>query len=302
MKPVIDVCISTYKRTDQLEKLLHSLIGQETGGRFDFAIHVADNDALGTAEPVVRRFQSAGHPISYGIEPEQNISMARNKSVSFARGDYVAVTDDDQYADPRWLLSLYEAAVTHEADVVHGNVVPSFPDSAPRFVRDFHTRQKRLTGVTRGYVYSTANVLFRRSLIAGNSTPFDPRLGRSGGEDSAFFNALHDSNRRMIWCAEAIVHSVIPPDRCTLRWILKRRFRVGYTVAAIRKQPQSVVPIFVTIARLLPRVAVFSILGIFHRPSRQKAVQRSVSLLLNIAFLLGRLVRGLGIEYAEYKG
>lgn len=108
MTPKIDVCIATYKRPQLLKKLLLSLVGQETGGEFSFSIIVTDNDAQRSAEPVVRELNASGQKIIYAVEPEQNISLARNKSLSFATGDYIATIDDDEYADPRWLLNCIE--------------------------------------------------------------------------------------------------------------------------------------------------------------------------------------------------
>ena len=36
----------------------------------------------------------------------------------------------------------------------------------------------------------------------------------------------------MVWCNEAIVEENVPPERATLRWLLRRAFRIG--VAAHR--------------------------------------------------------------------
>ena len=59
------------------------------------------------------------------------------------------------------------------------------------------------------------------------ATPFDPRFGRTGGEDSAFFNGLAARGARMIWCREAIVYGPVSDERANLGWILRRRFRHG---------------------------------------------------------------------------
>ena len=103
MEPTISVCIATYRRPALLKKLLLSLINQETNKEFSFTINVADNDDRRSAEPVVRELNSNGQDISYAVEPRQNISLARNKSISLATGDYIATIDDDLYADSRWL-------------------------------------------------------------------------------------------------------------------------------------------------------------------------------------------------------
>ena len=47
--------------------------------------------------------------ISYDVEPEQNIALARNRAIGNASGEYVALIDDDEFPDKQWLLTLYEA-------------------------------------------------------------------------------------------------------------------------------------------------------------------------------------------------
>jgi succinoglycan biosynthesis protein ExoM len=227
MTPKIDVCIATYKRPQLLKKLLLSLVAQETGGEFSFTIIVADNDAQRSAEPVVRELSAGGREILYAVEPEQNISLARNKSLSFATGDYIATIDDDEYADSRWLLHLFRTITSHNADVVHGPVIPEFHFKTPHYIRHGFMRPNPPTGSTEKYVLNTGNTLFRRELIEGLATPFDPRFGRTGAEDTAFFFDLKRRGCRMTWCREALVFEPVPSRRANLVWLLKRRFRHG---------------------------------------------------------------------------
>ncbi|MGH7835013.1 MAG: glycosyltransferase [Candidatus Binatia bacterium] len=227
MTPKIDVCIATYKRPQLLRKLLLSLVAQETGGEFSFSIIVADNDAQRSAEPVVGELNAGGQKIIYAVEPEQNISLARNKSLSFATGDYIATIDDDEYADSRWLLNLYRAITSHHADVVHGPVIPEFHSRTPHYIRQGFMRPNPPTGSTEKYFLNTGNTLFRRQLIEGLPAPFDPRFGRTGGEDTAFFYELKGRGCRMTWCREALVFERVASRRANLMWLLRRRFRHG---------------------------------------------------------------------------
>jgi succinoglycan biosynthesis protein ExoM len=225
--PTIDVCIATYKRPQLLRKLLLSLFAQKTGGEFSFNIIVADNDAQRSAEPVVRALNAGGRNIIYAVEPEQNISLARNKSLSFATGDYIATIDDDETADACWLLHLYRAIRSHDADVVHGPVISQFPPKTPRYIKAGFVRPNPPTGSTKNHILNTGNTLFRMALIEDMPGPFDPRFGRTGGEDTAFFFNLKRRGCRMTWCREALVFEHVPSTRANLAWLLKRRFRNG---------------------------------------------------------------------------
>src|SRR3954471_2798209 len=91
----VSVCICTYKRLDLLERLLTGLNAQETEGKFTYSIVVADNDGQRSAEPVAAMFASPSHvPITYCVEPRQNIALTRNKAIEHADGDFVAFIDD----------------------------------------------------------------------------------------------------------------------------------------------------------------------------------------------------------------
>src|SRR2546426_373654 len=115
----ITVCICTYKRARLLTRLLEGLRDQETGGRFTYSVVVADNDHLQSARELVAEFAAtSSRPITYCVEPRQNIALARNEALAHASGDFVAFIDDDEFPSPRWLLTLFEAC--HEYGVGGG--------------------------------------------------------------------------------------------------------------------------------------------------------------------------------------
>jgi succinoglycan biosynthesis protein ExoM len=290
MTPQIDVCIATYKRPQLLRKLLLSLVEQETEGQFSFTIIVADNDAQRSAERVVRELNADGHRIIYAVEPEQNISLARNKSLSFATGDYIATIDDDEYADSRWLLNLCRAMMSYDADVVHGPVIPDFHPRTPDYIRPGFNRPNPLTGSTENYFLNTGNSLFRRALIEGLASPFDPSFGRTGAEDTAFFYALKRRGCRMTWCREALVFERVSAERASLAWLLKRRFRHGNLYPRYHGYSNLVRGAqmgfsCLQLSRLGCAFLIYAVRGIFSSRHRNRAIEY----LLDLAFRLGIL-------------
>ncbi len=227
--PQIDICIATYKRPQLLARLLDSLVVQETRGQFTFRIIVIDNDARRSAEAVVRSFAAQAADIVYDVEPEQSISLARNRGFAHAAGEYIATIDDDEYADPEWLATLFDALTRYEADVVFGPAIPVFLPDTPEFIKycGTFTLPSPPTGSTENYAYHTANAFLRRAVVESTPGPFDPSLGLTGGEDTAFFDGLRRKQCKLVWCREARVFAPIPRERATLRWIAKRDFRYG---------------------------------------------------------------------------
>ena len=66
----------------------------------------------GSAEIVSAVQQQTPIKIHYRLEPRSGIPFARNAALDLANAlgaDWIALIDDDEYAEPDWLLKLYEA-------------------------------------------------------------------------------------------------------------------------------------------------------------------------------------------------
>src|SRR2546429_1797778 len=131
----ISVCICTFKRPQLLKRLLWELAAQETNGLFTYSIVVADNDVSRSAEGVVSQLAAASKiPITYCVEPQQNISLARNQAISRATGDYIAFIDDDEFPIKSWLLFLFVACNEYRVDGVLGPVKRHFDERPPQWI------------------------------------------------------------------------------------------------------------------------------------------------------------------------
>ncbi len=305
MEPTISVCIATYHRPALLKKLLLSLINQETNGEFSFTINVGDNDEHRSAESVVRELNSSGQNIRYAVEPVQNISLARNKSISLATGNYIATIDDDLYADSRWLLNLHRAAITHNADVVNGPVIAEFQANTPKYIKEceLFTRPNPPTASNSYFISATGNSLFRRSLVENESAPFDPEFGKTGGEDTFFFMELKKRGCRIIWCREALVFGPVSPAKANLRWILKRRFRTGNTRPRYFKDSdRSKIKEILKCSKAIvisSAVALFYLMAIFFNKNYSS---KSLKRLLSVVYNAGILAHYASFRYEEYSG
>ena len=165
----VSVCVCTYKRTEHLTKLLNVLQGQVTDGRFAFSIAVVDNDYERSAEQTVEDIRRTSPlPISYCVEPEQNIALARNKAIANARGEFIVFIDDDEVPCPNWLINLYKAYHKFYSDGVLGPVVPHYEIDPPQWVvrGKFYDRPSHRTGEVLHWTNTrTGNVMLRRAIF-----------------------------------------------------------------------------------------------------------------------------------------
>lgn len=225
----ISVCVCTYKRPHLLKRLLRDITNQETDGLFSYSIVVADNDHLRSAEPVVSEFAATSSvPIQYCVEPQQNISLARNRVIENAHGDFVALIDDDEFCSNRWLLTLLQACSRYGVDGVLGPVKRHFDEEPPKWIvkGNFYERSTFPTGtVLRWQDGRTGNVLLKKCILAAGDPPFKPEF--RGGEDQDFFRRMIEKGYAFIWCEEAVAYEVVPPIRWQRMYMLRKALLRG---------------------------------------------------------------------------
>ena len=225
----IDICIATYKRPAMLTSLLTSLDKQNTVCRESIRVIIVDNDASGSARVSVDQFrQKTNLTVIYDIEPEQNISLVRNRCISHAEADYIVFIDDDERATQDWLKTHIETAKAYNADVVSGPVLKELPNNAPLWIKKggFFNHQQAPTGTILTHC-PTGNTLVAKVCLSRVDHYFDPSYGLTGGGDTEFFYRLSSSGAKLIWCQEAVVFETVTNNRLTMRAILLRAFRSG---------------------------------------------------------------------------
>lgn len=233
---LISVCLCTCFRPDGLKNVLTGLACQNNlDGSFE--IIIIDNDAQGSAEKVVQKAQTKYPELSihYDIEPQKNISLARNKSLSAASGEWIAFIDDDEIPAPEWLSELIKTALAYKADGVFGPVISVLPEECPKWVakgKFFEKSSFRETGENlSSKVLRTSNALIRTESIKRQENLFDPQYGLTGGEDFKFFSEMLENGAKFVWSNEAIVKELVPLSRTKTSWIMKRNFRNAQSYA-----------------------------------------------------------------------
>ena len=227
--PHISICVCTYRRPNLLKALLRELGRQKTNDQFAYSIIVVDNDADQSAAEVVNEAaKQSACSIQYAVEAQQNISMARNKAVQLAEGDYIAFIDDDELPGNEWLLTLFGAMARYDVDGVLGPVRPKFETAPPRWIITgrFYDRPSYPSGyVIDGPKGRTGNVLLKRTLFDGADEPFNPQL--LTGEDQEFFGRMIAKGHSFVWCEEAVAYELVPPARWKRSFILRRALLRG---------------------------------------------------------------------------
>lgn len=249
---LFSICMCTYKR-DHLRNTLESISNLVLPENSRVEVLVVDNDESKSAMQIVESLKNTyTFALRYFSEPRKNISIARNKYLKEAKGEWIASLDDDEVADKNWLLELYNSAVKFQAHIVFGNVKPIYPKETPEWIIEgaFFERKRRVTGtqVSSGGAGCT---LMQSSLLEETGFLFDESYGLSGGEDAELYHRFYNKGYKLITCDEAWVSEEVEKNRLSLEYLKTRNWRIGYTFSKYRLNNSTLARKIIHIAKSL---------------------------------------------------
>lgn len=223
----VRVAVLTYRRPDDIAAAIPRLLAEVEGARaagWPTELLVVDNDPQGSARDLV----PAG--VAYLVEPEPGIAAARNRALADTEADLLVFIDDDERPVDGWLKLLLECQATYGCSVV-GPVVSEFDGEPDPWIVGFFDRRRLPTG-TPVHVAATNNLLLELAEVRRLGLRFDTEFGLSGGSDTVFTRQFTQKGGRMVWCDEAVVYDIVPADRATRSWVLRRSLRSGSSWSA----------------------------------------------------------------------
>jgi glycosyltransferase involved in cell wall biosynthesis len=299
----VAVCIATFRRPQGLDDLLKGLAALKLADDgLDVKVVVVENDSDGPGREVCDRWRERfPFPLIYGAEPRRGIPFARNTSVALAGDvDFLAFIDDDEIPEPEWLAELLKAQARCDADLVSGPVLARYEQPPPAWMAEgrFHDNHFYKTG-DRVMPTGAGNVLIRKTAIDQIVPPFDESLALAGGSDGQLFFNLKRLGCSAVYTEAAVAHELVPPSRCTWRWMLGRDYRIGISHGAHYRQEH---PRFAGLLGCgyqgLKKIAF----AITHYPKAvfTGKVNRAIHI-KSMARGAGFIAGGLGFRYQEYR-
>lgn len=301
-EPHISIVLCTLDRADLLRQALASLTALKTDGLFTCEIVVVDNGSTDNTQQVVAHAAAMakrdGGPLIRSVPcHEPGIVAARNCGIAQARGDWIAFFDDDQLAEPDWLLELWRGAQRYACPVVGGTVLLALPDDAPQpldpVVRmllgeALHGPDPRPYGgrLTPG----CGNLMVARHVFTQIGTFQRTIDGR--GEDTDLFSRIERAHIPAWYIPTAVVWHLTPPPRLTDDYLLGLARRMGRGVAqrqaAVLGQPRLAL---LTLGKTLRLALVQLPAMLLARPlgTHQQWLGRRCLVAINTHFLLAAL-------------
>ena len=252
------ILICTRDRCDSLIRCLQSL--QELCAELSanqWEVLVVDNGSSdGTADAVTSL--AADYPLELRLitEPRTGIAFARNAGMSSARGEFLAIADDDVTFTPGWARAWVDVFADPEVVAAAAPIEPVFPEGAePWFARGVLMDGASHVGhydagsevLVRGpevrfNLPYTGNSAVRRStgLEVGGFREDLGYRGQSGrsrisGEDKEFFQRVEATGGKILYTPHARVFHHLRPEHMTMEYY--RRWHRGYGTATERMRP-----------------------------------------------------------------
>ncbi|MGQ0830930.1 MAG: glycosyltransferase family 2 protein [Microthrixaceae bacterium] len=230
----LSVVVCTLDRAELLDGCLRAVLADRPRDG-SVEVVVVDNGSTDDTPAVV-----ASHDgVRYVIEPRRGLARARNAGLAAAAAGMVAFLDDDARSMPGWTAALLHARERWPTAVAIGGPVvlewgaPRPAWLVPALTRWFsavdHGPAARLLDPNEQPVGANLTVARDPALAVGG---FAPELGRMGAslaseEEVDLLRRLRATGGEVAWEPAAAVRHLVPPERMTRRWIVRRAWAQG---------------------------------------------------------------------------
>ncbi len=229
----IIISIPTYKRPFGVQKAVESLSHNKELSNLNIEILIVDNDPQKSAYDAVESLKrDVKTTIHYVSEPSPGLVNVRNKILSEAtllKAKYLLSFDDDEVVEKDWIKNHLEFLIKNNCTVSSGPTLSILPANCPRWIikgkffkLSDKKEDKRPLKTSAG-----GNFALDLDFVRKHNLKFDPRFNFCGGEDTDFFKSVYDAKGLILHNQKALAYEIIPAERCTLKYVLKRDFRIG---------------------------------------------------------------------------
>jgi len=121
MKPTVSVIIPVYNAEGFLDRCLESIEGQSLS---NIEIIVINDGSIDNSDEICRRHAAADDRIRYFVQQNSGVSVARNRGLKEAAGEWVTFVDSDDRLNRDSLQFMYDKTKEADADLYVYNRYP----------------------------------------------------------------------------------------------------------------------------------------------------------------------------------
>ncbi|PSN20055.1 glycosyl transferase [filamentous cyanobacterium CCP5] len=280
----VSVIIPVFNNKDYLRICLDGL-SKQTYPAESFEIIIVDNSSSQDIEGVVSDYRQ----VKLLFESQPGSYAARNKGLTFAKGEIIVFIDSDCLPIPQWIEYGVNELKKRSADLAGGQVEFQLsPYKSPAEIYDSVTNMQAKRNIEERQLSTTANLFTHRYVF--EAIGIFPQDVKSGG-DLRWTKKATESGFKLVFAADAVVYH---PAR-NWKELLKKQFRVGKGQPMIwLQQGQSLRQTALGTIYCLPPPKPKRLLASVDEKQRDKVSASLLGVLMvawscNIALALGRL-------------
>jgi glycosyltransferase involved in cell wall biosynthesis len=236
---VLTVLFATRNGAKSLRRVLDAY-GRLESPRGGWNLVIVDNGSTDTSRQIIAGFKDR-LPLTYLFEAEAGKNAALNTGLASVAGDLVALTDDDAFPRPDWLVRLREAADSNPTFGIFGGVVaPLWETDPPTWLLNSIPLAPTYTvsdsglaeGPTDGIHVFGPNMAVRTEVFAAGHR-FEPSIGPTSrrsyamGSETEFVLRVMGHGVKVWYTPTAIVDHFVRTAQMQPSWIFRRAMRFG---------------------------------------------------------------------------
>lgn len=199
--PKVSVIVPVYNVEKYIEKCLNSLVSQTLK---DIELIIVNDGSTDNSKDIIKKFEQKYNNILYLEKPNGGLSDARNYGMNYAKGDYIAFLDSDDYVDETIYEKMYNKAINENADYVECDFYWSYLNNGNK-VKNKLDRGIRYTNKDDMFVYARVvawNKLIKKSIIK-EKFPVGLKY-----EDIEFFYKLLPNIKKFAFVEEPLIYYI----------------------------------------------------------------------------------------------
>ena len=163
--PKVSIIVPIYNVEMYIEKCLETLVNQTL--KDIEIILVNDGSKDGSAEIAKKYLKKYPEKIVYLEKENGGLSDSRNYGLPYAKGEYIAFLDSDDYVEENMYEEMYELAKKEDSDMVQCNFYWEYPDKNKKKIGELkqYSNKKEMLVKTRVEAW---NKLIKREILVKN--------------------------------------------------------------------------------------------------------------------------------------
>ena len=163
----VSVIVPFYNVENYIEKCLNTLVHQTLE---DIEIILVNDGSQDRSMVVVKKFlEQYPDKITYLEKENGGLSDARNYALPYAKGEYIAFLDSDDYVEKTMYKDMYELAKKEDSDMVECNFYWEYPDKKKEDVGVAYNGKKEMLEKVRVVAW---NKLIKKEVLEKSKVTF----------------------------------------------------------------------------------------------------------------------------------